>query len=62
MRSNKNGQIFLYFHFNKIVKEFEFSFQSPALSQRHVRDVCKSVQHYLTKSDFDNTYDSKKYI
>ena len=30
----KNGQISLYFHFNKIMKIPETSFQSPALNQK----------------------------
>ena len=29
----KNGQIWLYFHFNKILKESGTSFESPALRQ-----------------------------
>ena len=32
----KNGQISLYFRFNKIIKGPWTSFQSPALSQKHV--------------------------
>ena len=40
MSTIKNGQISLYFHFNKIIKEPGIRFQSPALDQKHVRNVC----------------------
>ena len=36
----KNGQILLYCHFGKIIKETGTSFQSPVFSQKHVRNVC----------------------
>ena len=36
----KNGQILLYCHYNKIIKEPEASFQSPAFSGKDVRNVC----------------------
>ena len=36
----KNDKILLYFHFNKIIKEPGTSFQSPALDQKHFRNVC----------------------
>ena len=36
----KNGQISLYCLFNKIIKGSGTSFQSPALSQKHFRNVC----------------------
>ena len=36
----KNGQNSLYRHFNKIIKGPGTSFQSPALTQKHVRIVC----------------------
>ena len=39
MSTIKNGQILLYFCFNKIIKGSGTSFQSPALSQKHVRNV-----------------------
>ena len=39
MSTIKNGQISLYFHFNKIIKGTGTSFQSPALSQKHVKNV-----------------------
>ena len=34
-----NGRSSLYCHFNKIIKESGISFQSAALSQKHVRNV-----------------------
>ena len=36
----KNGQISLYWHFDKIIKGPGTSFQSPASSKKHVRNVC----------------------
>ena len=39
----KNGQILLYFHFNEIIKGPGTSFQSPALSQNHVINVCHTA-------------------
>ena len=51
----KNGQISLYFRFNKIIKGPGTSFQSPALSQKHVRNVCHAAHKYLTKFHFDST-------
>ena len=40
MSTIKNDQILLYYHFNKILKEPGTSFQFPAFSQKHVRNVC----------------------
>ena len=40
MSTIKNDQISLYCHFNKIIKRPGTSFQSPALSQKLVRNVC----------------------
>ena len=40
MSTIKNGPILLYCHFDKIIKWPGTSFQSPALSQKHVRNVC----------------------
>ena len=40
MSTTKNGQISLYCNFNKIIKGPLTSFQSAALSQKHVRNVC----------------------
>ena len=39
MSTIKNGQTLLYYHFNKIKKEPETSFQSQAFSQKHARNV-----------------------
>ena len=39
----KNDQILLYCHFNKIVKGPGTSFQSPVLSQKHVRNICHTA-------------------
>ena len=36
----KDGQILLYWNFSKIVKDPGTNFQSPALNQKHVRNVC----------------------
>ena len=47
-------------HFNKIINEPGTSFQSPALSQKHVRIVCHTAHQYLTKFHFDSTKDSKE--
>ena len=47
----------LYCHFNKIVKSPGFSFQSPALIQKHVKDVCHAEHEYLTKFHFGITKD-----
>ena len=55
MSTIKNGQILLYCHFNKILKEPGTSFQSPAFSQKHVRNVCHTAHYYFTKSGFDRT-------
>ena len=43
MSTMKNGQISLYCCFNKIIKGPGTSFQSPALSQKHVRNVCHTA-------------------
>ena len=47
----------LYCHFNKIRKELGTSFQSPALSQKYVRNICHTAHQYLTKFHFDRTLD-----
>ena len=46
---------FISFHFNKIMKGPGTSFQSPALSQEHVRNVCHTTHEFLTKFHFDKT-------
>ena len=43
----KNSQTLLYCHFNKIIKGPGASFQSPALSQKHVRNVCHAINFIL---------------
>ena len=40
MSNNKNVQILPYSHFNKIMKVPGTSFQSLALSQKYIRNVC----------------------
>ena len=59
MSTIRNGQILLYCHFNKDLKGPGTSFQSPAFSQKYVRNICHTA-HYLTKFHFDRTYDSKE--
>ena len=48
MSTIKNDQISQYCHLNKIIKGPGTSFQSPAVNQKHVRNVCQ----YLTKFHF----------
>ena len=47
LRSQENGKMstikMAKTHFNKIIKGFGKSFQSPALSQKHVRNVCHTA-------------------
>ena len=43
MSTIKNDQILLYFHFNEIIKGPGTSFQSPAVKQKHVRNVCHTA-------------------
>ena len=43
MSTNKYDQILLYCHFNKIKKGPGTSFQSPAVNQKHVRNVCHTA-------------------
>ena len=43
MSTVKDGQIPLYYHFNKIIKGPGTSFQSPALSQKHAKRVCHTA-------------------
>ena len=40
MPTIKNDQISLYCHFNKIIKAPGTSFQSQAVNQKHVKNVC----------------------
>ena len=60
MSAIKNSLISLYCHFNKMIKGPGTSFQSPALGQKHVRNLCPTVHQYLTKFNFDSTQDSKE--
>ena len=39
----KNDQILLYCHFHKIIKGTGTSSQSPALRQKHVRNICHTT-------------------
>ena len=55
MSTIKNDQISLYSRFNKIIKGPGTSFQSPALSQKHVRNIFYTVHQFLTKFRFDRT-------
>ena len=54
MLTYKNGQIFLYYRFNKTIKGPGTSFQSPTLNQRHIRNVCHTTHYYLMKFHFDS--------
>ena len=56
----RNGQILLYFGFNRIIKGPGIIFQSPALSRKHVRKFFHTVHQHLTKSRFDSTQDPKE--
>ena len=38
----------------------ETSFQSPALSQKYIRNVCHTARWYLTKFHFGSTLDSNE--
>ena len=40
----KNGQIWLFCHFNKIIKGAGTSFQSPVLSRKPYRNVSHTAQ------------------
>ena len=39
----ESGHISLYYGFNKIIKEPGTSFKSPALNQKHIRNVCHTA-------------------
>ena len=43
MSTIKNGQISLYRHFNDIIEGPGTSFQSPALGEKYVRNVCHTA-------------------
>ena len=55
MSTIKNDKILVYYHFNKIIKGSGTSFQSPAVRQKHARNVC-----HLTKFHFNSAKDSKE--
>ena len=46
MSTIKNDPISPYCHFNKIIKGPGTSFQSPAVTQKHVRSVCHTTQSF----------------
>ena len=56
----KNGQIWLYCHFNKMIKGSEITFTVSNNELKHVTNVCHTAQQYLTKFHFDSTQDSKE--
>ena len=60
MLTIKNDQTPLYCRFSKIIKEPGTSFQSPALSQKRVRNVCLTANQYLTKFLLESAQDSKE--
>ena len=60
MSTIKNVQISLYCHFRKIIKEPGTSLQSPALSQKHVRNVYHTAHYYMKQFHFDSIWDSKE--
>ena len=47
MSTIKNDHISLYGHCNKIIKGPGTSFQSAALSQKHVRNACHTAHWYF---------------
>ena len=59
MSTIENGLILLYCHFD-FKKGPRTSFQSPALSQNDVRNICHTAQQYMTKFHFDSTQDAKE--
>ena len=60
MSTIKNGQNSLYCHLDKVINGFGASFQSLALSKKHVTNVCHTAHQYLTKFHFSSTEDSKE--
>ena len=46
MSAIKNDPISPYCRFNKIIKGPGTSFQSPAVTQKHVRSVCHATQSF----------------
>ena len=43
MSTIKNDQISLYCRFNQMIERPGTSFQSPVLSQKHVRNICHTA-------------------
>ena len=62
MSAIKNDQIYTVILINKILNGPGTSFQSPELSQKHIRNAFHTAHKYLTKFHFDSTYDSKEII
>ena len=60
MSTMKNGQISQHCNFNKIIKAFATSFQSPAMSKKHVINGCHTAHQYLAKFHYDSTQDLKE--
>ena len=60
MSTIKMGKILVHYHFNKIIKGPRTSFQSPGMSQKHVKNVCLTAHLYLTKFHFDSNQDLKE--
>ena len=60
MSITKNDQILLCCHFINIIKGPGTSFQSPAFTEKHIRNVCHTAHQYLTKFYFDRTLNSKE--
>ena len=44
----------MYCHFDKTIKEPGTSFQSPAFSQEHAKNVCPIAHYHFTKFHFDS--------
>ena len=62
MSSIKNDQISLHSHFDKIIKGPWTSFQSPALSQKHVRNIFHTANQFLIKFHFHRTVNNPEEI
>ena len=43
MSTIKNGKMLLYRHFSKIIKGPGTSFQAPVLSEKQVKNVCRTA-------------------
>ena len=60
MLTIKNGQISLYCYFNRIIRVPRTNFQSPALRQKHARNVSFTTYQYLTKFLFESAWIQQK--